>query len=159
MRVKGNNSNRAEALAVMHDKALDLGFTANKLPPNWITENKTPNWDWLLHVHVCPPWLKPIEYQRVFYEWANEFNLNSYFSQALSHADDDITGALSNLIRSRISNLIRSRIIDYIRFHLYTTAPADHDYPSDSTYAKVRYKEAISDLCFRLDQISPWKLR
>lgn len=148
MRVKRNNSDRAETLSVMHDKALELGFTTAKPPPNWMTENKTPNWNWSLN--ICPPWIKTEEYQKVLLDWINEFNLPEYIKPLFNHTDDP---------PGMTSGPVRLRIINYIRFYLYITAPADHDYPSDSTYAEVKYKEALSDLCFRLDQISPWRLQ
>lgn len=69
MRVKRNSFGgyKVQAIedhvAIMHDKALDLGYSSKESPPNWITNNKTPNWDL---VFTPPRWLATDTMNKVF---------------------------------------------------------------------------------------------
>jgi hypothetical protein len=64
MRIRRNSNGfmefSPEHLMVMHDRALDLGYSSDKPAPNWITEELTPNWDITpkdVQSGFNPPWL------------------------------------------------------------------------------------------------------
>lgn len=78
MRIRRNSSFAEfspEHLIIMHDKALDLGYSSNLPAPNWMTKGLTPNWEIydlgvpIMSSNKTPNWLTKEVYHRELKLW------------------------------------------------------------------------------------------
>lgn len=135
MRIKHNSDRKQETL-IMHDKALDLGFTTLQPPPNWMTEGKTPNWNRLLY--FIPDWMTEQDVLDAL--GATIELLKNDFPVEISRLSDWFFTENQNYIY-RISRL-------YVFLNWYRIN------------GWVKFDDAFSDeLCYQLDIRSPWRLR